>query len=335
MTWHPDLYRHWYAVARTGEVGERPLAVTLLDTHIALARAGDGWIALEDRCPHRHVPLSAGCVADGQLRCPYHGWSFDREGRLRHLPGLPAHAPLPGVKVRSFPVVECDGFLWLRPGTEGEPAPRELVRGTDPATRRFQWRTTWKAHVLDAMENFLDPMHTHFVHPGLVRVESRRVAARARFQATSEGFTVDYRGTPKQSGLLYRLFESERTMERAWFAAPGSARLEYRYANGSRILFDLHFSPRDAGSTEVFVGLHVEGRRAPAWAIRLLAWPLLKKVNDQDVRMLELQAGNLARFGRRRGASTPIDVVRPALERFWSEGRLPAPGECFEVEMML
>lgn len=335
MNWHPGLYRHWYAVARASEVGKRPLAITLLDTHIALARGGDGWIALEDRCPHRHAPLSAGCVVDGQLSCPYHGWSFDRGGALRRVPGLPGQTPLPGVKVRSFPVIEHDGLLWLRPGEEGETAPPAMVRDTDPRSRRFQWQTTWKAHVLDAMENFLDPLHTHFIHPGLVRAAGRREPAQACFQATAAGFTVDYLGIPRQSGLLYRLFESERTLERAHFAAPGSTRLEYRYANGSRILFDLHFSPRDAGHTDVFVGLHVEGRYAPRWAIRLLAWPLLKKVNDQDAHILQLQAANLARFGPRRGASTSLDIVRPALERFWTRAELPDPGQAFQTRLLI
>jgi len=137
--------------------------------------------------------------------------------------------------------------------------PNALVRATDPATRRFQWHTCWPANVVDAMENFLDPMHTHFIHAGLVRRDARRVPATAHFQSTREGFTVEYAGGPSQSGLLYRLFESRRTAERAHFAAPGSTRLEYVYANGSRVLIDLHFTPRTVEATDVFVSLHVEG----------------------------------------------------------------------------
>ncbi|KRG45855.1 Rieske (2Fe-2S) protein [Stenotrophomonas panacihumi] len=248
---------------------------------------------------------------------------------------MPPGATLPEVRVRAFPVQERDGFLWLRPSAEGLEAPSELVRGLEATTRRFQWQTVWHAHVIDAMENFLDPMHTHFVHAGLVRRDAGRVRARASFQGTDEGFTVDYEGLPAQSGLLYRLFESRRVRERARFAAPGSAQLEYGYANGSRILIDLHFTPRDATSTQVFVALHVEGRWAPAWAVRLFAWPFLKRVNDQDVHMLKLQANNLARFGPRGAASTSLDVVRAPLERFWREGQLPEPTATRTVEMMI
>lgn len=334
--WHPSLYTHWYAVARIGEIGDRPLAVTVLDTHVALARTSTGgWIALEDRCPHRQAPLSAGCVDGEHLACPYHGWRFDRGGRLCVLPGLPDNAMPPGVRVRSFAVRECDGFLWLRPGDEGADAPNALVASVDPASRRFQWRTCWQANVVDAMENFLDPMHTHFVHAGLVRRDARRRPATAAFGGTGDGFRVDYHGEPVQSGLLFRLFESKRVLERAHFAAPGSTRLEYGYADGSRVLIDLHFTPRTADATDVFVALHVEGRWAPAWAVRLLVWPFLKRVNDQDARILHLQAENRRRFGARRDASTPLDIVRGALERFWLEGQVPAASDRHEIDMLL
>lgn len=47
-------------------------------------------VALHDVCPHRGAPLSAGELdkIDGKvcIRCPYHGWAFDAEGKLRDIP---------------------------------------------------------------------------------------------------------------------------------------------------------------------------------------------------------------------------------------------------------
>lgn len=334
--WHPALNGYWHAVALARDVTARPVAVSVLGVHMALARTKSGeWIALEDRCPHRHAPLSSGCVDGERIACPYHGWSFDRGGRLRDVPGLPEDSPLPAVGVRAFAACERDGVVWVRPGDAGEVQPNALASLADASTRRVSWRTTFQANVVDAMENVLDPLHTHFVHPGLVRREGRRSSVTATFSATADGFTVDYRSDAPQSGLLHRLFESRRTLERAHFSAPGSIRLEYGYADGSRICFDLHFTPTSGLETDVFACVHVSGRWAPAWAVRMFAGPLLRRVLEQDAHILALQSRNLRRHGPRHGASTALDIVGPALQRFWAGSGLPDGGEHRVVAMRL
>ena len=210
-----------------------------------------------------------------------------------------------------------------------------LVRALQPAQRRYLWQRTGPAHVIDAMENFLDPLHTHSVHPGLVRRGGERQPVLATLSATDEGFAVDYRGQAEQSGLLYHLFESPRVCERAWFAAPGSAQIEYRYANGSEARITLHFTPRTVDSTEVFATLHVSGRWAPGWAVRCFVWPLLRRVGEQDRAMLSLQSANRRHFPGRGDASTALDLVRPALARFWNEGQLPDPSDDHTTALML
>jgi phenylpropionate dioxygenase-like ring-hydroxylating dioxygenase large terminal subunit len=332
---HPD---HWYPLAWSREVKRgKTHAVRFAGEPIVLARTESGKvIALEDRCAHRQVPLSQGCARAGGIECPYHGWSFGPDGRLLGIPGMPADGELPAVRVPCYEVRELDGLVWLRPGASGEDAPSALVRALDPSTRRFLWQTTWHANVVDAMENFMDPMHTHGIHPGMVRKgDGGRARASATLQGTQEGFHVEYAGQPVQSGLLYRLFESPRTLERMHFAAPGSTQIEYRYANGSVVRISLHFTPRTSLLTDVYATLHVEKRWAPAWAVRLFVWPFLRRVNDQDARVLALQSENLRRFPGRRGASTALDIVRPELEKFWSGAGLSGPSLHRRVDMLL
>lgn len=107
----------WYVVARSSEVKQKPVGVTLWEQAIALYRDSQGKIhALSDRCPHRFVKLSHGNVIDDLLECSYHGWRFDNNGNCAAVPYLAANQKLPNCQIRSYPVEERDGFIWLFPG---------------------------------------------------------------------------------------------------------------------------------------------------------------------------------------------------------------------------
>ena len=139
--WPAALYQHWYAIARLDRLRRKPQAITLLDRHFVIAPdQHGGWFALEDRCPHRQLALSASCLRDGQLQCPYHGWRFDSEGRLSALPGHDPQQPLPPIRVPAFPLQAHDGLLWLRPASSGAPLPPALALELEPAQRRTRLR---------------------------------------------------------------------------------------------------------------------------------------------------------------------------------------------------
>jgi nitrite reductase/ring-hydroxylating ferredoxin subunit len=54
------------------------------DHRIVLARTEDGYVAFDDRCPHRGASLAGGSMMCGTVQCPWHGSQFDvRDGRLR------------------------------------------------------------------------------------------------------------------------------------------------------------------------------------------------------------------------------------------------------------
>jgi phenylpropionate dioxygenase-like ring-hydroxylating dioxygenase large terminal subunit len=112
------LQNSWYVAAWDREVGSTPLARTILDEPIVLYRTADGRpVALEDRCCHRHLPLSKGVVLGNDLRCGYHGLRFDAAGACVEVPGQPLIPP--GARVRSYPVVEKWNWIWI---WMGEPA---------------------------------------------------------------------------------------------------------------------------------------------------------------------------------------------------------------------
>lgn len=164
------LTDQWYVAAETGEVGREPFARILLGEPVVLYRREDGTpIALEDRCCHRRAPLHKGEVVGDALRCGYHGFVFDGDGSCAAIPGQ-SRIP-PEARVRSYPVVEKYGWIWV---WTGDPARADASLIPD-----FHWRQdpAWAAtgsHIpiacnyLLIVDNLLDLSHVAFVHAGTI-----------------------------------------------------------------------------------------------------------------------------------------------------------------------
>jgi len=316
--------RHWFVVARSNAIKSAPSRVFLLGSPIVLVRRHTGVvIALEDRCPHRGVPLSDGRVGPWGLSCKYHGWTFDQSGRCTAMPGMIDATTSGDVRVLSFSVIERDGFIWVSRST-ALPLP-DRVMAMKPENLRFTWQAKWVTPAIEAQENFLDALHTHTIHPWLVRRESARRTISAELTMEGDGFRVDYEGQPTQSGLLFRLFESRRTRERAYFSSLSTAQLEYQYANGSAVWFTVCFTPETLVSTHIFATLHVEGRWAPRWLVRALVWPFLRTIAEQDRRIVESLERARANFQNRLPVITSLDIVRPYLQEAWSGSTAALP----------
>ena len=104
----------WWIVALSEQLApEKTLGVVCEGQQLALFRNSEGVaFALDDRCPHRRVPLSPGLVKPGGLQCPYHGWTFDgASGRCTDIPNLRRDEKLPPAVVPAYPVAELNGFV--------------------------------------------------------------------------------------------------------------------------------------------------------------------------------------------------------------------------------
>ena len=157
----------WYAAAWSDElVACKPLACMMLNEPIVLYRRTDGApAALEDRCVHRSLPLSLGRVRGDLIECGYHGLQYDCAGACVRIPGQPTIPPT--ARVRSYPVIEQDGFIWV---WMGDPAQADAAKITS-----FPWMTRpgWQRTKLHAriecnyqliIDNLLDLSHLAFVH---------------------------------------------------------------------------------------------------------------------------------------------------------------------------
>lgn len=112
----------WITVARVDQlVAERPLLpIELRGKPYVLFRDEDGELGLIGRhCPHRGADLCFGRLEDNGLRCPFHGWHFDRTGQCVEQPAEPEGSTMyTQIKVPMIPVREEDGVILAQVGDE-------------------------------------------------------------------------------------------------------------------------------------------------------------------------------------------------------------------------
>lgn len=156
---------HWYAAAWSDEIGDRPLARTLLDDRVVFFRQGGDIVALEDRCPHRLAPLSMGDCIESGLRCGYHGMVFDGTGTCVEIPGQDIIPPT--ATVRAYPIAERYGLVWIWMGAAA-PDYRKVpeVRGHgEPGWAVLDGGYQYHGgNYRIEIENLMDPAHTTFLH---------------------------------------------------------------------------------------------------------------------------------------------------------------------------
>lgn len=75
------LRNYWYVTATSAEVTRQPMRRWLCNEPVVLFRRQDGTpAALNDRCPHRKPPLSAGVMVGDDIQCNCHGARFSGDG---------------------------------------------------------------------------------------------------------------------------------------------------------------------------------------------------------------------------------------------------------------
>lgn len=302
--WPIGLVQGWHPIAYLADIGKRPVATRLMGRPLVIFRDGQKIGVLEDRCPHRNVPLSKGRVVVGQVECPYHGWRFDTQGACRAVPGSCETA----AAARSFPVHVEAGLIWTCTGDNPADFPTLPPEVLSADYDSFWWPIKGSTGtVADALENLLDPMHSYFVHPGLVRQSRQPQAMHVHFTVTENG--CEARFTEKRSGLtlLQRLTEGNRTHSYARYWAPTIVQVAFDTARGTSLATTVIFSPIDHDFTRPFTRFSTQKGKVPRWLKRAFLTGFHHPLVYQDRTMLRLQQQNSMRFGGPVYRHGPVD----------------------------
>ncbi len=120
---------YWYPVCTSNEIGTKPTGIKFLGEPVALLRRKGKAYAIADQCAHRGTQLSLGKYefpGTDTLTCRYHGWTFDVTNGMcvANLTEGPNSAVVGKVRVRTYPVEERKGIVWVWAG-RGAPVPLE------------------------------------------------------------------------------------------------------------------------------------------------------------------------------------------------------------------
>ena len=171
----PAARSAWHPVALSGTLAVGELhTVTVLGEEIVLWRGNEGLHAWQDLCAHRGVKLSLGRIEAGcALRCAYHGWTYDEDGRCVRMPAHPTLKPPARARAQVYACRESAGLVWisLEVGPDGPPA---FAEAGDPSFRAIPCGPyPAPAGAPRLIENFLDVAHLPIVHEGALGLANR------------------------------------------------------------------------------------------------------------------------------------------------------------------
>jgi nitrite reductase/ring-hydroxylating ferredoxin subunit len=159
----------WFRAAYGDEIAPgqvKPLSIFGRELVLFREQSGKARI-LDAYCRHLGAHLGHGGRVDGdRVRCPFHAWLWDGEGRCCEIPY--AKRIPPSAKLRAWPVLERNGIVWVWHHDRGDApsfdVPELGVVGnpdwSEYQVRRWRVRSRW----LDMNENAVDRAHFVYVH---------------------------------------------------------------------------------------------------------------------------------------------------------------------------
>ena len=160
------MRRFWHPVAVAEDLKEFPKAVRILGEDLVVFRDGSGQLGLlELHCAHRASSLEFGLIEERGIRCCYHGWTFDVDGKILKMPGVEGT-----LKDRlyqgAYPVVEKYGlvFAYMGPPDKKPEFPESATFNLPGYQYGAPNEIIWPCNWLQMKDNNVDPAHAAILH---------------------------------------------------------------------------------------------------------------------------------------------------------------------------
>jgi choline monooxygenase len=289
--WHPLATVH--DLAKSGDF----LTFDLLETPILL-RNFDGAIrAFLNVCPHRHSKLTDKPRGNAeQLRCQYHGWEFNAEGRTGKIPDAKAFRPWDRENscLRQFRAETCGDVVYVNLSDDAVSLREWLGSVWEPWSAvggeyRFvgMWERDFPCNWKVVLENSLESYHIPQVHPKTFKDMSPEEAS---WHELTDEFT-SYRTIPPRD---YAARMMDWIVRRLGHPVKGEYwhRVRHPHVTGCSLdvfrLIQAVFptGPRTCRYRSLFFSLRGSRRGPFAWAVsrmlRAFSWKVARQVFDED-----------------------------------------------------
>lgn len=308
----------WYVACLSSELRVGKLeSRTIFGTPLVLFRDASGRpAALLDRCLHRNARLSAGACFDGKVGCPYHGWTYDSEGRCVEIPSLgpsqqgsvldaEGHSRS-GLKLRpsdvgrvpSFPTREQDGLVFVFMGgdvsRERRP-PFRVPKYGEPGWVVYFMVTRFPNGVTNLVENFMDVPHTVFVHKGWFRNRKTREVPATVARKNGEVLVTYEQEHDELTGAGFLMNPTGEPMVHTdHFFMPNVTRVDYLWGRRSGYVISSQVTPVSALESLVFTSISyrlpfdLPGNLVARGLRRFMKW-YTTQVIGQDVDIMRVQ----------------------------------------------
>jgi nitrite reductase/ring-hydroxylating ferredoxin subunit len=202
------LRRFWQPIITSEELQDLPRRLRIMSEDLVAFRDQSGAVGLlELHCPHRGTSLEFGLVSKKGIRCCYHGWLFDVDGKILETPGEPSESTLKDRLYHgAYPVHEYCGLVFAYMGPPDQQPAFPILDTYDLPGYQLVARPgyIWPCNWLQVKENSMDPAHLAFLHtlPG------------------SEGFTGDLAALGEwdymetTAGMVY--IDTRRQGDKVW-----------------------------------------------------------------------------------------------------------------------
>jgi 5,5'-dehydrodivanillate O-demethylase len=230
------LRRYWWPVGISADLKDKPTLIRLLGEDLVLFRDGKGRPGILGAvCSHRRANLCLGNVAAEGLRCRYHGWLYDINGKVLETPGEPPESTLKDeVQHLSYPAQELGGLVFTYLGPQPTPLlPRfDFIAGDGEHYAKVTGfaNCNW----LQCVENGMDPLHVSFTHmggfsdlkeePNMKFEETEWGVVHRAFRSASQENTYNYREHHLLMPGISAGGSAQRLLEGAKGTPPTSAR---------------------------------------------------------------------------------------------------------------